>query len=82
MPKPADAGIYCLSADCNGSVRLLTKTAQAESASSPAEQDQNASQNGENRHYHRQTLKVQIEQWDQPGHDEPDAQQDHPQVLC
>jgi hypothetical protein len=23
-----------------------------------------------------------MEQRDQPGHDEPDAQQDHPQVLC
>jgi hypothetical protein len=76
-----DAGVYCSGADGNGLVQPLKKTAQTESAGLPAEQDYNTGRNGEDRHDHGQTLKVEMEQWDQPGNDEPDAQQDHPQVL-
>jgi hypothetical protein len=47
----------------------------------PAEQDQRAGHNGQDRHDQGEALKVQVEQRDQPGHDEPDAQQDHPQVV-
>jgi hypothetical protein len=75
------ASVYCSGADCNGLVQPLIKTALTESAGLPVEQDYNTGRNSEDRHYQVQPLKVEMEQWDQAVHDEPDAQQDHPQVL-
>jgi hypothetical protein len=57
------------------------KKALTEPAGLSAEQDDDTGRNGEDRHDHGQTLKVEMQQWYQPGHDEPNAQQHHPQVL-
>jgi len=46
-----------------------------------AEQDQDAGGDGQDLHDHWETAKVQFEQWDQSGQDEPDAQQEHSQIL-
>jgi len=59
----------------------LTQTLSRLPWCSPAEQDKGTAGDGQNGHDQGQTLEIQMEQWDQPGHDEPDAQQDHPQVL-
>ena len=48
---------------------------------SAAEQDQDAGGDGQDLHDHWETAKVQFEQRDQPGQDEPDAQQEHSQTL-
>ncbi|MDD8012827.1 MAG: hypothetical protein PHX05_05050, partial [Acidobacteriota bacterium] len=60
----------------------MKKSAPLLSSGSPAQHDQRAGYDGQDRHDQGKTLKVQMEQGDQSGHDEPDAQQDHSQILC
>ena len=48
---------------------------------SAAEQDQDAGGDGQNLHDHWKSAKVQFEQRDQSGQDEPDAQQEHSQTF-
>jgi len=68
-------------------IRVLEKRAQSKNLISlfrprlEAEQDQDAGGDGQDLHDRRKTAKVQFEQRDQPGQDEPDAQQDHSHTL-
>lgn len=45
------------------------------------QQDEDAGGDGKDRHYYGQASKAKVEQCDQPGQDEPDAQQDHAYIF-
>jgi len=54
-----------------------TRSADRVAVGLTAQQDEDAGGDSEDRHNHGQARKVEFEQCDQPGQDEPDAHQQH-----